>query len=467
VDSGDGSISLARFVRGRRALAGLTQEELAGRTGLSVRSIRNIEAAKVSRPFNKSLNLLATALGLSADERAQLVQAACRDELALDGPSAPGGPEELRPFPRPAQLPPAPSHFAGRRAELAVLMEQAAGPAGCGTQDETIQPAVVAVFGLGGIGKTTLVNQAAQQLARAFPDGQLCAELGGHTPVDPTLVLRRFLADLGYSAADLAGGTDQLVSRYRSALATRRMIIVLDNASHPQQVRPLLPGGTASVVFLTSRRMMHELNAIHAVHLDVLGEPDSQELFESIVGPDRSRAEAGATARVLAACGGLPAAIGLAAARLASRVHWRIGDLADRMADPKQILDQLTVGDHGIRGIFAVSYAALSRRSRSGGASAAEAFCTLCAQLGAHFTLDAAARVLQSPAAEAELLLEYLADRCLVASDGGGRYSIHPLLRLYGQERAVAQRPHPARLARVTHVPRPAAPRTPVARPAS
>ena len=182
------------------------------------------------------------------------------------------------------------------------------------------------VAGAGGLGKTSLAVHAAHRVRRKFPDGQLYVDLFGATPnpVPAGDVLARFLRDLGVDGRDIPVDEAERAARYRTTLARRRMLVVLDNARDAAQVRPLLPGTASSAVLVTTRSRMPDLASTKLVDLNVLDDAEALKLFIKVVGEERPAAEPEATAELLDACAGLPLAIRICAARLATRSGWTI-----------------------------------------------------------------------------------------------------------------------------------------------
>ncbi|WP_412543737.1 BTAD domain-containing putative transcriptional regulator [Longispora sp. K20-0274] len=216
----------------------------------------------------------------------------------------------------PAQLPPGVAGFTGRAAQLAQL-DVLLGPGG--------PAAIGSVVGAGGVGKTALAVRWAHRVRDRFPDGQLYADLHGYSgvpPVRPLDALTRFLRALGVPEAAIPTDVDEASALYRSQLADRRVLVVLDNARHPDQVRPLLPGGPGSRALVTSRDRLAGLTARDGARrlvLDVLGPDEAVALLAAVIGPDRVAAEPGAAAELVALCGHLPLAIRITAAHLADR----------------------------------------------------------------------------------------------------------------------------------------------------
>lgn len=421
----------AALLRARRERALLSQEELAARAGLSVRTVRNIETERLTRPHPETVRRISEAL-----------TAAGAPLAAHDAGSGPDRPQRGTPV---HQLPPAIADFTGRDAEvhwLRALLE--GGVAGTGTAR------VVSVTGLAGVGKTSLAVHVAHLVRDRFADGQLYVDLLGagppskQSPRGPGEVLAQFLLALGVEGTAIPDGTGERAALYRSVLAGRRMLVVLDNAADESQVRPLLAAAEGCAHLVTSRVRLLGLEGARTVVLDVLDSREASELLGCIAGVDRVAGEAAAR-RIGAACGGLPLAIRVAAARLAARPHWGAEMLADLLDDERCRLDELTAGDLGVRASFELSYHTLDDRQR-------RAFRTLALLDAGDFpawVLAAALDAAQDPVTEAALrrsatLLEQLVDAQLVQVSGRDeagqvRYRLHDLLRVYGRERALAE----------------------------
>ncbi|MFJ1702619.1 AfsR/SARP family transcriptional regulator [Kitasatospora sp. NPDC088346] len=343
----------------------------------------------------------------------------------------------------PAQLHRDVADFTGRRDQLERLAALLA-------PDRTPGPGtlrVVAVSGPGGIGKTTLAVRTAHRVADGFPDGQLHVDLRGvhHAPAEPGEVLAGFLRDLGTPEHEIPLTEDARAARYRSLLADRRVLVVLDNARDAAQVRPLLPGSAGCAALVTARRRLPGLAG--AVHLDLttLGDRDAHELFVTVAGRRRAAAEPEATAEVVRHCAGLPLALRIAAARLAGRPSWRVATLADRLADHTRRLDELRVEDLAVRASFLMSYAQLPSPEGPEDLAPARAFRLLGLAPGADIGLRAAAALLDRPPGHTEQVLEHLVDACLLDSTGPDRYQLHDLLRDFAAERAEAEESPEAR----------------------
>ncbi|MFD3662334.1 BTAD domain-containing putative transcriptional regulator [Streptomyces sp. NPDC058659] len=328
----------------------------------------------------------------------------------------------------PAHLPPAPADFTGRTEELATLTRALTESADC----------LHVVTGPGGSGKSTLAAYAAHQVAVSFPDGQLHAELRGlaDTPAEPAVVLGRFLRSLGVDAERLPDSLQERTELYRTLLADRRLLIVLDDAADERQVRPLLPGGPGCTVLVTSRDRLGGLAGARLVELDVLAPAEALELLARIVGPERVAAEPQAAAGILSACGNLPLAIRIAGARLATRSRLPLKVLADRLTDERRLLDELAVGDLAVRSTIGLSFQSLDRLPRA--ALERMGFFGL-----PEFSPWVVGRLLDIPEPEAQRLLELLVDTQLVTFAGVDRtglwrYRLHDLVRIFAREQAEA-----------------------------
>ena len=303
----------------------------------------------------------------------------------------------------------------------------------------------------GGLGKTSLAVHAAHRVRGSFPDGQVYVDLLGATPhpLEVGDVLARFLRDLGVDGRDIPVDEAERAARYRTVLAGRRMLVVLDNARDAAQVRPLLPGTASCSVLVTTRSRMPDLASTQLVDLNVLDDEEALTLFDRVVGDERAAAEPEATAEVLLACAGLPLAIRICAARLATRSGWTIATMANRLRQEHRRLDELSVGDLAVRASFQVSFAALPARAQPDGIAPADAFRLLGLWPGPSVSSVAAAALFGITEDLATDALEALVDARLLESTGPDRYKFHDLLRVYAAERAMAEEPRPDRDAAV------------------
>jgi DNA-binding SARP family transcriptional activator len=334
----------------------------------------------------------------------------------------------------PRQLPAAVGGFTGRTAELAALT-QLAGHAGVGAQAMVIS----AIGGTAGVGKTALAIRWAHQVAALFPDGQLYVNLRGYDPAQPMTpaeALAGFLAALGVPGPQIPPDLDGRTAAYRSALAGRRALIVLDNARDTEQVRSLLPGESGCLVLVTSRDALAGLVArdgARRVLLDVLSPGDAVALLRELIGP-RVEAEPEAAARLADSCCQLPLALRVAAELAAARPELALATLAAEL-DGQGWLDALEAGGDpatAVRAVFSWSCSYLS-------AGAARAFRLAALHPGADFDAHAVAALTGTSYQEASRALAELVRASLIQQAGTGRFSMHDLLRAYAAELATAQ----------------------------
>ena len=348
----------------------------------------------------------------------------------------------------PRQLPAAPRLFTGRAAELTALSAL--------TERDLTQAnsmVVAALTGMAGIGKTALAVHWAHQVASSFPDGQLFVNLRGcgpsGMPVSPAGAVSGFLTALGVSPARIPLDIDGRAALYRSLLADRRMLIVLDNAYDAEQVRPLLPGSPGCLVLVTSRNRLTGLAAegAHLMTLDVLTEAGSHDLLASHLGADRATAEPLVISELTALCGRLPLALCDAAARAVARPGLPLAALASEMQDERRRLDALDTGEPvtSVRMVFSWS------RARLGG-RAWRMFRLLGVHPGPDVTVPVAASLSALSAGQAYLALSQLCDEHLLTEHRPGRYIFHDLLRSYAAEEARIREDQAERQAAVQRV---------------
>jgi tetratricopeptide (TPR) repeat protein len=256
----------------------------------------------------------------------------------------------------------------------------------------------------------------------------------GPAPSSPEEILGRFLVAFGAPPPGLEVGLDERVERYRSLIAGRRVLVVLDDAASERQVRPLLPAQPGCAALITARGRLAGLAGAHFVELDVLDRDETDELLARLVGVDRVAAEPAAAKRLAEQCGGLPLAVRIVGARLATRRHWSLGRLSARLDDERRRLDELTAGDQEVRASIALSYRALDTQAQ-----------TALRRLGVlglpDFTPWVVAALLDLDEEETEEVVERLVDSQFLdfaRTDevGQPRYQLHDLLRLYAGERA-------------------------------
>jgi tetratricopeptide (TPR) repeat protein/transcriptional regulator with XRE-family HTH domain len=419
--------SLGGLVRAHRARLGLTQEELAERAELSERTLRNLEGGRIRRPYPDTIRRLADALQLTDRHRDQL-EATARGITAELGSEGTG----------PSLLPPSVTDFTGRQEEVASVLELLATD---GLQEGPHTVVISALAGKPGIGKTTLAVHVAHRLRDRFSDGQLYVNLQGAQPqpLEPASVLVRFLRALGLDGSSIPDDLEERAERYRMLLADRRMLVVLDNAAGEAQVRPLMPGSPTCGVLVTSRARLTGLEGVQLLDLDVLPPQAAVELLARVAGPARITAEPEPAAAIVGYCGRLPLAIRIAGARLAALPAWSLARLAERLADERRRLDELTAGDLEVRASIALSYRALSEQQQ-------RVFRRLGLLEAPDFPAWVAAALLDLQPSRGEELVDGLVDAQLLevaGEDAAGqlRYRFHDLLRVYARERAAAEDP--------------------------
>jgi tetratricopeptide (TPR) repeat protein/transcriptional regulator with XRE-family HTH domain len=414
---------LARY----RRSADLTQEELASASGISARSISDMERGRVRAPQQRTVQALAMALTL--DKRAQWEFL----RLARAGRTPAAAPDQRIDIPvrvdrPPCQLPADVADFTGRRHEVERVLRLV--DARSHTDRRAATP-VIALFGAPGVGKTAFAVHVGHRLCGRYPDGRLFLDLHGTEPV-PLGAYEAFgqlLAGLGVDPERLPTSVDERSTMYRTLLHKRRMLVILDNAADDAQVRSLLPVSPGSLVLLTSRRVLSGLEAVDRIQLDVLDTADSTRLLESIVGPDRAAREPVALRQVATLCGNLPLALRIAGNRVASRPRWQIDHLVHRLSDERHRLSALTAGDLRVRAAFEASY-------RQCDALSARVFRLLSLVSGPDVTVAQVAVLAElDPCAAGERLEELVDAGMLDTGAAEGRYVLHDLLRLFAGER--------------------------------
>jgi tetratricopeptide (TPR) repeat protein len=384
------------------------------------------------------LELIVETLGGDTEQFHGLWLAASRP-----GPAAPAVPAVgAQPGPVPRDLPADVVGFTGRDAEVAELDRLLDGAGELGA-------CLAALSGTAGVGKTALAVHWARRVAAQFPDGQLYLDLRGYDPdrpVQPAEALESFLRELGVDGAAVPQDVAARAARYRTLLAGRRMLVLLDNAHSVEQVAGLLPGDPSCFVLVTSRDALPALVARYGarrINLDLLPPDAAVALLHTLLGP-RVDAEAAAAAALTERCAFLPLALRIVAELAQSRAGEPLADLVAEFDDVSSRLDLLQAGDDeytAVRAVFSWSLRQLSP-------AAATAFRLLGLHPGADLDLYAAAALFGADLRPTRRLLDTLVRAHLVDPGVRGRYGMHDLLRAYAIELAAEldeQRRHAAR----------------------
>lgn len=430
-------------LRAHRYAAGLSQHELANRSGLNAKTIGNLERGQAKWPHPSSVLRLANALGLNGSEREEFTAAPGRRLARAGGPAIPEEPAVRHETPRTPQpgmasaitaagyrhgLPPDTAVFTGRAAELR-LITQVAGVAATDGPGGVV--AIRAIGGMPGVGKTALAVRAAHLLAGAFPDRQLFIDLHGHTPghdpVRPADALAGLLAATGvdprFLPADLAGRA----MLWRDKMAGQQALLVLDNAASSAQVTPLLPGGDC-LVLVTSRRQLADLpGAVIPVPVDTLPPWQARAMFTRLV-PRAADEDSALVGELAGLAGCLPLAVTLLARVYARHPSWTLADL---IAETRGSLLTMAAEHASVAAAFEVSWQHLDLAARR-----------FLALLGLHpgTSTDgyAAAALAGCTVAEAARLLDGLHRESLLTETGYRRYWMHDLIRAYAATQADA-----------------------------
>nr|WP_277329765.1 tetratricopeptide repeat protein [Streptomyces sp. JH14] len=401
------------MLRGMRQQRGLTIEELAEASGVSVRAIGDMERGRSRVPQRRTVAALAQGLGLADGQREVLLSAARAGRVTR------------APAVAVAAVPPrSVGDFTGREAELAWLRE-AARRAGSGER-----AAVAVVSGPPGCGKTTLALKAAADLAGEFPGGCFVVDLHGvEGPMDTDEALLKLLKalrvpDRRLAQEDAEGRTGLL----RTLLAEHRCLVVLDNARDEGQVRALLPGEGQSLVLVTSRRPLTGLEYVERLALSEMTQNEAVELLRRILGEQRADAEAEAVGQVARLCGRLPLALRVAGNWLTVRSGWSVDHLVRRLADEERRLGALAAGDVRVEAAFELSYRQLTGQ-------AARMLRLLSLVPGPDMTAAYGAALTATAVLDAEDVMEELVEAGLLQGTSTGRYQLHDLLRLFARTR--------------------------------
>lgn len=342
----------------------------------------------------------------SAEPRASQTGA----ERPLDG--SPGHGAAPRSF-LPRDIP----EFTGREEELRRLRDRPL---------ELNAPSISVIDGMGGVGKTSLAVHLAHLLAGYYPDGQYFVDLAGFSeqaePMNPLQALDLLLRSAGMAPELIAPDLEARSAQWRSCLTGRQVLILLDNAADPTQLRPLLPGSAGSLVLISSRRRMAELEGTAALSLDVMTEADAIALFCRVAGPERVAEEPAAVRSAVELCGYLPLAIQIAAARLRERSSWRVSFLVDQLSDNETRARILAAGDRDVMNIIAWSYHHLTKRQQ-------RLLGLLSLHAGPDFDAYATAALAGLPLHQVEADLNKLFELNLLKQHVVDRYHLHDIVR--------------------------------------
>ncbi|WP_169739588.1 ATP-binding protein [Amycolatopsis taiwanensis] len=364
----------------------------------------------------------------SGTSHGPVVQAESIHQVVLAGNASPAS---VRVVPR--QLPLVVRDFTGRDEHLTALDSLL--PSGGNVPGAAV---ISAVDGAAGIGKTSLAVHWAHRVQHQFPDGTLYVNLRGYGPGSPATareVLPGFLRALGAPTEAIPADVEAQTALYRTLLAHRQVLVVLDNANEAEQVRPLLPGASGCVVVVTSRDSLTGLvvtDSATRLTLDLLTETEALELVTGIIGPDRAAAEHDAIYDLIRFCARLPLALRIAAGRAAASLYTSVADVVAELADDGYRLDALSRdGDERatVRGVFDWSYHRLTPEQ-------ARLFRRLGLHPGPDVSVHAAAALAQQPPHHARRLLDELASAHMIEPAASGRYRFHDLLRTYAADQA-------------------------------
>jgi len=395
-------------------------------------------AAEALQVYREARRTMIDELGIEPSEQLQqLERAILTSDPALDPPHE-RAVTQLQRRQVPNLLPTDIADFTGRTEQISAIHQRLLRSAG---QEAGPAVPVIVIVGRGGIGKTTLAVHVSHGVAEHFHDGQLFADLhgGASHPVGVLQVLERFLRALGIPGSQIPEGLDERAEMYRSQLAGRKVLVVLDDAASESQVASLLPGSGGSAVLVTSRSRLAGLAGASRIEVGVFDSDISLDLLARIAGVARVHQQSEAAAAVAASCGHLPLALRIAGARLVARPHWSIQQLVDRLADETSRLDELRHGDMGIRPSISLTYESASEPAR-------QLFRRLAILDLSVFPGWLCAALVDQPIGHAGDLLDDLVTAQLIETAGIGsgvdsQYRFHDLIRVFARERLAAEEP--------------------------
>jgi tetratricopeptide (TPR) repeat protein len=409
-------------------------EELAEWRGAHTRLLQGIAQSRVG---NRRGYLAADQLHASGDGQGRAWEPISSEVWLAPQPSRLQSGSDASPRAEliPSQIPSEPFGFVGRAAEMEVLQSLITPEAG----EKHRRCPVAVITGTAGIGKTTLAIRFARQVTHLFPDGQLYVNLRGFapggTPMVPATALQWFFDALGVPARLVPEAAEARSALLRTLLDGKRMLLLLDNAHDPDQVRALMPSASGSLVLVTSRSQLTGLVVEGAlpVPLDVLDPREAAELLTARLGAERVSRDPDAAAALARHSAGLPLALSVTCARAVARPAMRLADLAAELANARGRLDALATGEAStdLRAVFSWSYSKLSR-------PATLMFRLLGLHPGPDISAAAAASLAGLSPSLARTALAELARASLVNEDSDGRFGFHDLLRAYATELAAA-----------------------------
>jgi DNA-binding SARP family transcriptional activator len=391
---------------------------------------RSGRQAEALDEYQRVRTLLADELGIDPSSQLNtLNEQILRMDPSLAGPESQTGlsaqdaaPEPVAEEPTctlPYDLP----DFTGRNQELEALL-------GYIESDKDRGIRVAAIDGMGGVGKTSLAVRAAYIAADRFPDGQLFVDLAGFTvhqkPLRSAAIVEELLRMLRIPIARAAGDTAACLALWRSTLAHSRLLLVFDNASDAAQVKPLLPVNSDSLVIITSRKRLVDLDGASWMTLGAMTSEDGMAMAVNVLSEARAAAEPEALAELTELCGRLPLALRIALAKLANRPRWSVDYLVERMSDESRRLDELQSGERQVELMLRLSYEGLDESSRA-------AFRLLGTHPGREIDAYSAAALLGTTPEEAETVMEGLLDTHMLQQHEVGYYTFHELVRSFAR----------------------------------
>jgi tetratricopeptide (TPR) repeat protein/transcriptional regulator with XRE-family HTH domain len=411
----EAAVTFAALLRTLRTGTQLTQEELARAANLSIRAISDLERGVATTPHRDTVRLLADALHLIGPPRAEF-ESAARGTAAPDHALAPTAAAATRTLPRDV------SSFTGRQHELRELIDtakSAGGPVG-----------IYAVGGMAGVGKTAFAVHAAHRVAELFPAGQIFLPLHGHTPgqqpVDPGDALASLLLTIGVQAGQVPSGLQARTALWRDQLASRRLLLVLDDAVSSEQVLPLLPGSGGSLILVTSRRHLTALEGATAISLDSLTPGEAAALLVRLAARPGLAPDDSAVSELVRLCGYLPLAVGMLARQLHHHPTWSLAGRVAELAAERDRLELMATENLSVAAAFDLSYEDLAAGQQL-------LFRRLALHPGTEFDGFAAAALDGTDLTAARRGLEILYDQYLLTEIAQGRYRMHDLIRQHAR----------------------------------